>query len=86
MHADECSGHRRVAGQEERLAFFDEPGEAVADWVGAQVGPVVAHTDHNHWLAGTCKHSLCLKTTHSIILRLERSRQIISMKGVMSPR
>lgn len=42
---DEGPGHRRVAGQEQRLALLQRSGEPVADGVGAQVGPVVAHPD-----------------------------------------
>lgn len=48
MYTDERAGHRRVAGQEERLALLDEAGEAVADRVVSKVWSVVADTNLYH--------------------------------------
>lgn len=45
MNADKCAGHRGVAGQEEGLALLEETIEAVANGVGAQIGPIVSHSD-----------------------------------------
>jgi hypothetical protein len=45
VHRDEGSGHRGVAGQEERLALLEGPGEPIADGVRAEVRSVVAHAD-----------------------------------------
>lgn len=47
MHADERPWHRRIAGQEQRFAFFQKAGKSVADRIGTQIWPVVADTD-NH--------------------------------------
>lgn len=53
VHAHEGARHGRVAGQEERLALFEEAGEAVADGIRAQVWTVVADTNHNRgWFVG----------------------------------
>lgn len=61
MHADEGSRHGRVAGEEQGLALFDEAGEAVADRIGAEVGPVVADAHHDHcWLIGACDEKITL--------------------------
>ena len=51
VDGDEGSRHGRVARQEERPALLEASGEAVADRVHAQVGPVVAHADHDGRLA-----------------------------------
>ena len=51
MHGDECAGHGRVAGQEERAALLEAAGEAVADRVHPEVGTVVPHTHHDRRLA-----------------------------------
>lgn len=53
MDADESPWHGRVAGKKQGLPLLDEAGEAVAYWVGAEVGPVVADAHHdNSWLVG----------------------------------
>ena len=51
MHGDECAGHGRVAGQEERAALLEAAGEAVADRVHPEVGTVVPHPHHDRRLA-----------------------------------
>ena len=48
---DECAGHGRVAGQEERAALLEAAGEAVADRVHPEVGTVVPHPHHDRRLA-----------------------------------
>jgi len=47
MNGDEGTGHGRVAGEEERAAFFQDAGESVADRVHAKIGPVVANADYD---------------------------------------
>ncbi len=50
VYGDERAGHGRVAGEEEGAALLEGAGEAVADGVHAQVGPVVAHAHHDRCL------------------------------------
>jgi len=58
MNADKCTGHRGVAGQEEGFALLEEAVEAVADGVGAQIGPVVSHSDDDAGgLIVACRHA-----------------------------
>lgn len=50
VHGDKRAGHRRVARQEQRLAFLQQPGEAVADRVCAQIRPIISHPDdYRRW-------------------------------------
>jgi hypothetical protein len=58
MNADKCTGHRGVAGQEEGFALLEEAVEAVADGVGAQIGPVVSYSDDDAGgLIVACRHA-----------------------------
>lgn len=56
MHANESSGHGRIAGQEERSALLQHADEPVTDGVAVEVRPIVAHTyHHRRWLI-TCRY------------------------------
>lgn len=52
VHGDKGPGHRWIAGEKQRLALLQWPGESVADWICAQVGSVVANPhDNRAWHA-----------------------------------
>lgn len=46
VNGDECAWHWRVAGKEERTAFFQTSGKSVTDGIDSQIGAVVSHA-HN---------------------------------------
>ena len=54
MNGDEGARHGRIARQEKRAAFLDDPGEPVADRVHSQVGPVVPNSNHDGCLPAFC--------------------------------
>lgn len=47
VHADEGSGHGRVAGQEQRPPLLQHADEPVTDGVAVKVWPIVAHSHHH---------------------------------------
>lgn len=74
VHGDERAGHRRIARQEQRLAFLQQPREAVADRIRAQIRPIISHPNdyRRRFIALNAKNIIELFLFHSPVQMRKR--------------